>query len=717
MESRYFKRDISWLSFNYRVLLEAEDDTLPLYERINFISIYSSNLEEFYKIRVADHKAIASGAAHSDEESVQSAMRLVAEINEEVNRQLEDRIHIYERKILPALRQQHIIFYQSRNVEPFHQEFLRRFFHEEIFPYLSPVPVGKDKVVSFLRDNRLYLAVRLFPKRNELPREQGDELTRLQGSDLQTPCQLVNSSPCSLGNSSTRSPEYFVMKLPYSKVPRFIELPKHGDNYYLMFIEDIIKANIDTIFPGYDVDSNYCIKISRDADILIDESANTSEIIEQVKTKVKKRKIGAVCRFVYDRAMPDDFRDFLVDAFRINRQELVPGDKHLNMEDLRHLPNPNNAVRPIRKPQPMKLTCLDERESIFRYVEKKDLLLHYPYHSFEHFIHFLYEAVHDPAVREIMVTQYRVAENSAVINTLIAAAQNGKKVTVFVELKARFDEENNLATAEMMKAAGINILFSMPGLKVHAKVALVLRRDRQGHKLPSYAYISTGNFNEKTATLYADCGLFTCNPVLVNDLHNLFRTFQGKENPVFHRLLVARFNLISELNRLIDHEIALAKSGKEGRIILKMNALQDPAMIERLYEASQAGVRIDLIVRGICCLIPGRKYSRNIRVTRIVDTFLEHARVWYFGNGGKPKLFLGSPDWMRRNLYRRIEAVTPILDPDLKRQLSDMLAIQLSDKRKACFVDDCLRNRWKSAHPRKEKVRAQYTFYEYLKEL
>ncbi|WP_294617208.1 polyphosphate kinase 1 [uncultured Bacteroides sp.] len=717
MESRYFKRDISWLSFNYRVLLEAEDDTLPLYERINFISIYSSNLEEFYKIRVADHKAIASGAAHSDEESVQSAMRLVAEINEEVNRQLEDRIRIYERKILPALRQQHIIFYQSRNVEPFHQEFLRRFFHEEIFPYLSPVPVGKDKVVSFLRDNRLYLAVRLFPKRNELPREQGDELTRLQGSDLQTPCQLVNSSPCSLGNSSTRSPEYFVMKLPYSKVPRFIELPKHGDNYYLMFIEDIIKANIDTIFPGYDVDSSYCIKISRDADILIDESANTSEIIEQVKTKVKKRKIGAVCRFVYDRAMPDDFRDFLVDAFRINRQELVPGDKHLNMEDLRHLPNPNNAVRPIRKPQPMKLTCLDERESIFRYVEKKDLLLHYPYHSFEHFIHFLYEAVHNPAVREIMVTQYRVAENSAVINTLIAAAQNGKKVTVFVELKARFDEENNLATAEMMKAAGINILFSMPGLKVHAKVALVLRRDRQGHKLPSYAYISTGNFNEKTATLYADCGLFTCNPVLVNDLHNLFRTFQGKENPVFHRLLVARFNLISELNRLIDHEIALAKSGKEGRIILKMNALQDPAMIERLYEASQAGVRIDLIVRGICCLIPGRKYSRNIRVTRIVDTFLEHARVWYFGNGGKPKLFLGSPDWMRRNLYRRIEAVTPILDPDLKRQLSDMLTIQLSDKRKACFVDDCLRNRWKSAHPRKEKVRAQYTFYEYLKEL
>lgn len=688
MENRYFKRDISWLSFNYRVLLEAEDDTLPLYERINFISIYSSNLEEFYKIRVADHKAIATGAAQNDEETVQSATELVETINQEVNRQMEERIRIYEQKILPDLQKNHIIFYQSRNVEPFHREFVRCFFREEIFPYLQPVPVSKDKVISFLRDNRLYLAVRLFPKGEE-------KLTRGEGDN---------------------SPQYFVMKQPYSKVPRFIELPKVGNNYYLMFIEDIIKANIDTIFPGYDVESSYSIKISRDADILIDDSANTSEIIEQVKSKVKKRKIGNVCRFVYDRAMPQDFLDFLVDAFHINRRELVPGDKHLNLEDLSHLPNPNPDVLSINKPQPMKLTCLDERESIFQYVAKKDLLLHYPYHSFEHFIHFLYEAVHEPTVREIMVTQYRVAENSAVINTLIAAAQNGKKVTVFVELKARFDEENNLATAEMMKAAGINIIYSIPKLKVHAKVALVLRRSAEGRKLTSYAYISTGNFNEKTATLYADSGLFTCNRILVNDLHNLFLALQGKQNPVFHRLLVARFNLIPELNRLIAHEMELARQGKGGRIILKMNALQDPAMIDRLYEASEAGVEIDLIVRGICCLIPGQAYSRNIRVTRIVDTFLEHARVWYFGNGSNPKLFLGSPDWMRRNLYRRIEAIAPILAPELKRQLIDMLTIQLNDKRKACFVDEQLHNCWKSPQPQAEKIRAQYTFYDYLKE-
>lgn len=680
MENRYFKRDISWLSFNYRVLLEADDDSLPLYERLNFISIYSSNLEEFYKIRVADHKAIASGATRDSEESVQSAIRLVQDINDEVTRQLEDRVRIYEQKILPALQKHHIIFYQSRNVAPFHKEFVRCFFREEILPYLAPVPVSKDKVVAFLRDNRLYLAAKLYPK-----------------------------------HSGEKKAEYFVMKLPYSKVPRFIELPKEGKEYYLMFIEDIIKANLDVIFPGYEIESSYCIKISRDADILIDDTANTNEIIEQVKSKVKKRKTGAVCRFVYDRAMPQDFLNFLVDAFSINRQELVPGDKHLNLEDLRHLPNPNHTVRPIRKPQPMKLTCLDEQESIFRYVAQKDLLLHYPYHSFEHFIHFLYEAVHDKSVTEIMVTQYRVAENSSVINNLIAAAQNGKKVTVFVELKARFDEENNLATAEMMKAAGINIIYSLPKLKVHAKVALVLRSHEKGEKNIGYAYISTGNFNEKTATLYADCGLFTCNRTLVKDLHNLFRTLKGKKNTTFKQLLVAQFNLIPELNRLIDHEIALAQSGKQGRIILKMNALQDPAMIEKLYEASEAGVQIDLIVRGICCLIPGREFSRNIRVTRIVDTFLEHARVWYFGNGGHPKLFLGSPDWMRRNLYRRIEAVTPVLDKDLKQELADMLQIQLSDRRKACFVDDQLHNCWKSSHPQKEKIRSQYTFYDYLK--
>ena len=621
MESKYnyFKRDISWLSFNYRVLLEALDERLPLYERINFISIYSSNLEEFYKIRVADHKAVASGATESDEETVQSARELVEEINKEVTRQLDDRVRIYEEKLLPALRKNHIIFYQDRHVEPFHQQFIKDFFREEIFPYLQPVPVSKDKIVSFLRDNRLYLAIRVYPKKEE--KNKGEETKeniekytgecineRNDGEGIKVGMEAARPNV-----TDFRQPLYFVMKQPYAKVPRFIELPSREKNHYLMFTEDIIKANLNLIFPGYDVDSSYCIKISRDADILIDDTASSADLVAQLKKKVKKRKIGDVCRFVYDRGMPHDFLDFLVDAFHIQRDELVPGDKHLNLEDLRHLPNPNKSLHSLEKPKPMKLTILDEKESIFNYVAKKDLLLYYPYHSFEHFIHFLYEAVHNPETREIMVTQYRVAENSAVINTLIAAAQNGKKVTVFVELKARFDEENNLATAEMMQAAGIKIIYSIPGLKVHAKVALIRRRGLNGEKIPSYAYISTGNFNEKTATLYADCGLFTCRPKIVADLYNLFRTLQGKEDPKFTTLLVARFNLIPELNRLIDREISLADEGKQGRIILKMNALQDPTMIDRLYEASEHGVQIDLIVRGICCLIPGQSYSRNIR--------------------------------------------------------------------------------------------------------
>lgn len=673
----YFRRDISWLSFNYRVLLEAEDENLPLFERINFISIYSSNLEEFYKVRVADQKAIASGIAYSDEETMQSAIELVHQISEIVDEQLDSRVRIYEQGILPALRRNNIIFYQGRSeVEPFHEEFIKEFFHVEIFPYLQPVPVAKDEIISFLRDNRLYLSVRVIKKNTD------------------------QSDPANM--------RYFVMKIPYSKVPRLIEMPQHDDNYYIIFIEDIIKANLDVIFPGFNVDCSYCIKISRDADILI-EDVPTNNIVEHLKKSVKKRKLGAVSRFVYDRHMPSDFLDYLVDAFNIQRHELVKGDKHLNLEDLRLLPNPNKAIKGSEKPKPMKLTYLNGKESIFDYVKEKDLMVHYPYHSFDHFTHFLYEAVHDPQTREIMVTQYRVAENSQVINQLIAAAENGKRVTVFVELKARFDEENNLATAEMMKKAGINIIYSIRGLKVHAKVALVLR-----NSVYSYAYISTGNFNEKTALVYADISLFTSDNAIVEDVHNLFLTLQGKANPEFKRLLVARFNLIDEVNRLIDREIKLAQSGKEGRIILKLNAIQDPVMIDRLYEASEKGVKIDLIIRGVCCVIPDQPYSRNIKITRIVDSFLEHARVGYFGNDGNPKVFFGSPDWMKRNLYRRIEAVTPVLDPDLKQEVIDMLNIQLSDNRKACFVDSQLRNVFKTdlnAPP----VRAQYTFYEYLR--
>lgn len=673
---RYNERDISWLSFNHRVLLEADDEELPLYERINFISIYSSNLEEFYKVRVASHKAVASGG-RSEDETVEEAHAIIHKITERVNAQLEDRIRIYERNILPALRRNHIIFYQDRHeLGEIHRQYIQRFFREEVFPFLQPVQVDKERVQIFLRDRRLYLAVRAFEKESRLT-------------------------------------EYFIIKMPYSKVPRFVQLPKIGDDYYLMFLEDIIKFNLNKIFIGYDIDCSYCCKISRDADIYVDDVPPES-VVQAVKEKVKKRKIGGICRFVYDRNMPADFLDYLVDAFSINREELVPGDKHLNLEDLSKLPNPNPDLPPMVKPKPLMLPGIERKNFMFHRISQRDLLLHYPYHSFEHFIHFLYEAVHDANTREIMITQYRVAEHSEVINSLIAAAMNGKKVTVFVELKARFDEENNLETAEQMRKAGINIIYSIPGLKVHAKVALVLRYNKAGEQIRSYAYVSTGNFNEETAKIYSDAGLFTCNQSIVEDMHTLFRVLRKEvTEPQFKRLLIARFNLLPELKKLIQHEIALAKSGKKGRIVLKMNALQDLAMIDELYKASEAGVDIDLIVRGICCLIPGEPFSRNIRVTRIVDSFLEHSRIWYFGNDGNPKIYLGSPDWMRRNLYRRIEAVTPVLNKTLKNELIDMLTIQLAANRKACWVNNKMENVFKRK-PDQKVVRAQYDFYDYL---
>lgn len=676
---QYFNRDISWLSFNYRVLLEAEDPSVALYDRINFLAIYSSNLEEFYKVRVAEHMAVSRGG-YSEEMTQEEAKKLIFHIANEVNRQLEDRIRIFHEGILPELRRNHIIFCQSiQEVETEHREFIFNYFREEIFPYLQPVPVSRSRVKVFLRADRLYLC------------------TRLKRKD----------------NGAT---EYYIMKLPYSKVPRFVELPWKNGCYYLMYVEDIIKFNIGMMFPGYDLDGSYCCKISRDADIVVDDEADVAEVIvEDLRKKVKRRKIGAVCRFVYERNMPADFLQYLVDSFELNPNELMPGDRHLNMEDLSKLPNPNPSLVKSVLPRPMLLDCLGKKQNLMKYVSKNDLLLHYPYHSFDHFIHFLNEAVHDSSVKEIMITQYRVALHSEVIHTLIAAAQNGKKVTVFVELKARFDEENNLATAEQMQKAGIHIIYSMKGLKVHAKVALVLRQDKNGKLKNSFAYISTGNFNEKTAALYADVALFTSNAEIVDDLYTLFGVLKREvTNPKFKHLLVPRFNLLPHLKELLEFEKREALAGRKAFVILKMNALQDPTMIDELYRASEAGVSIDLIVRGICCLIPGQSYSRNIRITRIVDGYLEHARLWYFHHGGNVQVFLGSPDWMRRNLYRRIEAVTPILNKELKQEIWDMLQIQLADNRKAVWVNAMLcniRKRDMGAKP----IQAQQAFFEYLK--
>ena len=681
---KYFKRDISWLSFNYRVLLEAEDETLPIYERIKFLSIYSSNLEEFYEIRVAEHRGVIM-KKNFTEESGAEAEETLAEITEEVNRQQREYYRIFS-KVLQELNRQDIYLYQDSRPEPFHEEFVHNFFNEEVFPFLSPVMIQAGDIRTFIRDRRLYLVIRMVKKSK-----------RMAEPDY--------------------VPDYYyaLMKIPYAKVPRFIELPTHEGKHYIMFIDDIIRANLSSIFPGYVVESCYSIKISRDADIYLDDEKG-GNIVENIRKKVKKRKIGALSRFMYDSNMPDDFLAFICNAFGITTDDLVLGGRYNNLQDLIKLPNPRGKELEQQVPSPMRVPFLDEMGSVFRAVKKGDILLHFPYQSFDYLIRFLMEAAFDPKVDEIKITQYRVAENSAVINTLISAAQNGKKVTVFVELKARFDEENNMSTAERMEQAGIRIIYSIPGLKVHAKVAVILRKDTEdGCKRRDFAYLSTGNFNEKTARIYSDMALLTSNAELITDINKVFAVLEGKlAGPTFRHLLVARFNMVPELTRMIHREIEHVKAGRKGRIVLKMNGLHDQNMINELYNASENGVEIDLIVRGICCLVPNRPFSANIRVTRIVDMFLEHSRIWYFYNDGEEDLFLTSADWMRRNLNRRIETAFPILNAEIKQCIIDILKIQLQDNVKACLIDEHLYNNFKR-DDNPVKVRAQLAIYEYLK--
>ena len=670
---KYFSRDISWLSFNYRVLLEAEDKNCPVYERIKFLSIHASNLEEFYKIRVSEHQGVIMKKIHSEEDPAE-ARQTLSEIRKEVTRQQEKFSSVFNGEILPELARKGVVLYMHSNVEPFHQEFIRNYFLEEVFPFLQPVLLLKDQIKMFFRDNRLYQVVEMKRKDSFLENN------------------------------------YAIIKIPYAKIPRFIELPKHEGKHYFMFSEDLIAANLSYIFPGFNVLNHYNVKISRDADIYINEEVKTNDesLVETIKRKVKKRKIGDLSRFVYDKNMSSDCLDYICKAFSVRSDELVPDNVHLNMEDLVRLPNPcgkeleRTPLVPIQIPQ-------FKTNDVFNVIRKNDVFLYYPYHTFNYFIKFLIQASYDPKVTEILVTQYRVAEDSEVINNLINAAKNGKKVTVFVELKARFDEENNLYTAETMQNAGIRIIYNLPGLKVHAKVALVKEKSGQ-----AYAYLSTGNFNEKTARVYSDMAIMTANKKLTSEIVSVFEVLEGSEKDIkFDNLLVARFNLISGLKEMIRREIEHVQAGKKGYILLKMNGLQDKEMIDELYRASLAGVEIDLIVRGICCLVPGQPYSKNIRITRIVDQFLEHSRIWYFYNNGKDILYLTSADWMRRNLYRRIETAFPVLDLKIKKKIIEILQIQLKDNQKACFIDENLNNIFKW-NDKEKPVRAQGDIYDYL---
>lgn len=681
---RFINRDISWLSFNGRVLDEAGNRTLPLYERLQFLAIYSSNLDEFYKVRVAAYRRSLSGTAEDTEETAEETAELLKTILMIVDIQQNEFGSVFWNELVPGLAKNGIILHQDGRHGKSRKGFISDFFYREVIPYLNPVLLVKGKILPFLQDDAIYLAVR-----------------------------LVNKSGPSEDPARKRKPRYALVNIPSNRLPRFVELPDINETHSIVFLDDIIRMNLGALFPGYDVESAYSIKLSRDADLGIDDEF-TGDLVEKISSSLVKRKTGVPARFLYDNEMPGAFLDFLRQSLKLTRKDLVPGGRYHNLSDLFTFPNPLSPRLEIRSLPSLYRKDLESFPSMLEAIAEKDRMLHFPYHSYDPVIRFLNEAAINPNVKEIKTTQYRVASDSAVVNALLNAKNNGKKVTVFVELKARFDEYSNLRFAKLMKKAGIRIIYSIPGLKVHAKVALVLKK-KSGGKPDAFAFLSTGNFNEKTARIYADHGLFTSDERITDELKQLFTFLEDQElRPELKHLLVAQLNIKKEFTRLIDREIRNAEAGKDAGMILKMNGLDHRKMINKLYKASASGVKTDLIVRGICCLIPGKKFSRNIRVTRIVDRYLEHARVFVFRNGGDPEVYMASADWMNRNLNRRIELGFPVYDREIREEVLEILNLQLEDNTSARRLDG-EHNNLRIPPEGKTRVRAQTETYKYLK--
>ena len=662
----YKNRDISWLSFNYRVLQEAKDDRVPLYERIKFLAIYSSNLDEFFRVRVAGLRSLIKISKSTQKELEFNPQQILKKISKEINRQQIEYGKIFRERLIPELKNNKICLIDESKTTAKQKDFISKYFNERIIPQIQPILLVKNKILPFLRNRRLYLAVILKPK------------------------QSKNEKSVS---NSTRN-RYAIIEIPSNHLPRFVGLPSEDENTYVMFLDDIIRYHLSSIFLGYEIIGAYSIKLTRDAELYIDDEFS-GNLLEKIEKSLLKRNIGAPSRFLYDETMPKNFLKLLKETFEIQNDDLVPGAKYHNFSDFFGFPSPagNNL---FNEPLPtLRHTQLDKYRFLFDALDKRDYLVHFPYQTYDYVLQFLDQAADDPSVTAIYITQYRVAKGSEVISSLVKAARRGKKVMVFVELKARFDEESNILWAEEMKSQGINVLYSFPGLKVHSKVALVKRTNGKHDKY--YCYMATGNFNEKTAQLYSDTGLFTSDTRLTKEVKMVFNHLRDtKIKPKFKHILVAQFNMRKEFVKLIDNEIELAKKGKNSKIILKMNSLEDKKMISKLYEASNAGVKIDLIIRGICCLIPGAVgLSKNIKVISIVDRYLEHSRIFIFNNNGHPKIYAGSADWMRRNLSKRIEVIFPIYDKNLKKEILDIIKIQLDDNVKARIIDRYDKNNYK----------------------
>ena len=696
----YLNRDLSWLSFNERVLEEAADPTVPLAERVKFLAIFSANLDEFYRVRVGALRSLASIKKKKRLKQLPFDPQLIlAGIATTVARQQRRFGALFDEVLCPALQQQQVVLYRQETVAGVHQRQMAQFFRSTVLSYLQPVFLGTSRRIRrrdklpWLDSQALYFALSMRPK------PVAD--TAQKEATAQEPHVIA------------------YLNIPKNKLPRFVTLsPIDGVNYYA-FLDDVIRANIAVVFPGYDVLECHSFKLNRAEGISLTDEYHDN-LVKKIRTQLEKRKTAPPIRFLYDQLMPSDLLARLTHLFHLQPDDLVAGGRYHSLSDLMALPLSGLPHLAVPRLAPLPVAGLERHESLFEAISERDRLLHFPYQSYSYVLRFFNEAAVDPLVYSIQVALYRIAADSLIANALISAARNGKRVTVFVEVKARFDEANNLRWADELERAGVTIIYSQPGVKVHAKIALIKQRPSGGLKKDKprgYAYFSTGNFNEVTATVYTDYGLFTAHPGLVSELERVFR-FLKKQKPIqhLHHLLVTPFNLQQHYLAHIDREIQAARQGQMAGMTIKLNGLEEQTMIDKLYEANRAGVQITLLIRGICCLVPDvPDLSLGIKVIRLVDQYLEHSRVMVFHNGGQPRIYLASADWMNRNLHHRVEVGFPIYDPQLQEEILQLIRLQSQDSLKACRIDANGQNQpVVSAH--KPPIRAQTALYDWLRD-
>ncbi|SFD82960.1 polyphosphate kinase 1 [Spirosoma endophyticum] len=698
--NQYTDRDLSWLSFNYRVLMEATDPTVPLADRVKFLAIYSANLDEFFRVRVSSLRSLISLHKKKITKRLGSdPQQTLTQVLEVVDRQQNYYNRLFQEQLLPQLQQHGIILYQQQPLLEVHRLEVDRFFRSTVMAYLQPVFIGSwqsakgKRRLPFLDSHALYLAVILRPKADGFTSQRDQVEESLDGH------------------------QFAYVNIPVDKLARFVTLSVIDEQHYFTFLDEVIRANLSVIFPGYELLGSFSFKLNRSEDIDIKDEYR-GNLVKKIKRQLKKRQTAPPVRFLYDGSIDKDLLNPFTRLFNVLPDELQAGGRYHSLSALLKLPLPagpdmvSPAMVPLLRPE------LDQQESMLAAINLKDRILHFPYQSYEYVLRLFNEAAIDPLVHQIDVTLYRIAADSLIANALISAAHNGKRVSVFVEVKARFDEANNLQWAEQLKAAGVRIFYSLPGIKVHAKMALIKRRPQTATDKPTqYAYLATGNFNEVTAEIYADHGLMTSHKPLVREVKKVF-DYLEKQKPIgkLRHLLVSPFTLQDRYLDLIDREISFARKGRTARLTLKVNGLEESVLIDKLYEASRAGVVIDLLVRGICCLVPGVPgMSETIRVIRLVDRFLEHARVAIFHNDGQEEIFLASADWMTRNIYHRVEVGFPIYDPEVRTEIRQLIAFQLADNTKACLIDQQGTNQ-PIRNPEATPVRAQYASYDWLKQ-